>query len=311
MKKLLCFLFLNVFFSLSMVSQNQYHLSQFMMHQPFINPAAQGSYNNLNGAVFYKTQWTNFAGAPEIAGFNINGPLGQAQKSSLGLTMVKDKIGINNNYDVSGNYSYRLKTGEKNYLVLGVGASLMMMQSNTSEIHTIMASDPVFSGNTKVFFMPNFKFGAYFYAHRFYAGITTPNLLKNRITFGNELQGSTEFDSKNIHLYIHSGYQFLLNSDLDLMTSIIAKNVSGAPLQLGINSQLLYKKKIGFGTAYRTSKELTLLVNYQIIPELKMGYAYDLNLGTIGLYSNGTHEIMLIYNIVADKKIPIIEVPRF
>ena len=72
--------------SLSTLAQNQYHMSQFMLHQPFINPAAQGSYSNLNGALFYKTQWTNFVGAPEIAGFNINKPL---DLGSLMLTYGK------------------------------------------------------------------------------------------------------------------------------------------------------------------------------------------------------------------------------
>ena len=297
--------------SLSTLAQNQYHMSQFMLHQPFINPAAQGSYSNLNGALFYKTQWTNFVGAPEIAGFNINTPLGKTQKNAIGLTLVKDKVGVNNNYDVSGNYSYHVKTGEKSFLSLGLGASIMMMQSNLGNVHTIMTDDPVFSGNTRVFFMPNFKLGAYYFADNFYVGLATPNLLKNRITFGSELESSTEFDSKNIHLYFHSGYQFFINETVDLMTSVLVKHVSGAPIQFGLNAQAVYKKKIGVGGAFRSSQEVSLLLNYQLIPELKLGYAYDLNFGIIGNYSTGTHEVMLIYNLVSDKKIPIIEVPRF
>ena len=73
----------------------------------------------------------------------------------------------------------------------------------------------------------------------------------------------------------------------------------------------MYKKKIGVGGAFRSSQEVSLLLNYQLVPELKLGYAYDLNFGIIGNYSTGTHEVMLIYNLVSDKKIPIIEVPRF
>jgi len=302
---------ITVFISVASMAQNQYHISQFMLHQPFINPAAQASYSNLNGALFYKTQWTNFVGAPEIAGFNINSSLGKLKNNSLGLTVVKDKIGLNNNYDVSANYAYRFKTGEKSYLSLGLGASLMMMQSNLGDAHTIMTNDPVFSGNTQTFLMPNFKFGAYFFMDKFYVGFASPNLLKNRITFGTELESSTEFDVSNMHFYLHSGYQFELNDDFDLMTSIMLKNVSGAPLQIGLNAQVVYKEKLGIGAAFRTSKEITGLVNYQVMPELKVGYAYDYNFGLIGNYSNGTHEIMLIYNLVADKKIPIIEVPRF
>ena len=90
--------------------------------------------------------------------------------------------------------------------------------------------------------MPNFKLGAYYFADKFMS--RHPNLLKNRITL-DELENSTEFDSKNIHLYFHSGYQFLINETVDLMTSVLVKHVSGAPIQFGLNQ--LYKKKVGVG----------------------------------------------------------------
>ena len=310
MKTLALTLFLGLF-SLIGIAQNQYHMSQFMLHQPFINPAAQASYQTLNGALFYKTQWTGFIGAPKIAGFNINKALGQTKNNSLGFTLVNDQIGVNNTNDLSLNYAYRIKTGAASYLSLGLGASVMLIQSNLGEVHTITSDDPVFSGNTQTFVMPNFKFGAYFFKDKFYVGFTSPNLLKNRITFGTELEGSTEFDFANVHFYLHSGYQFELKEDLDLMTSVIFKNVSGAPLQVGFNAQLVFNKKFGIGGSYRTSNEATVLANYQLIPELRLGYAYDYNFDQIGDYSSGTHEIMLIYNLVNQSQIPIIEVPRF
>ncbi|MBL4702984.1 MAG: type IX secretion system membrane protein PorP/SprF [Flavobacteriales bacterium] len=310
MKKLITILIVSII-SAASLAQNQYHMSQFMMHQPFINPAAQASYEGINGALLYKTQWTGFVGAPKIAGFNINMPLGDSKNNSVGLTMTKDQIGVNNSYDISANYAYRIETGDKSYLALGLGASLMLMQSNLGDVHTIISDDPVYSGNTQTFVMPNFKFGAYYFKDKFYIGITSPNLLKNRITFGTELESSTEFDVSNMHFYLHSGYQFELNDELDLMTSVLLKNVSGAPLQVGLNAQVVYQEKIGVGLAYRTSKEISVLANYQLTPELKLGYAYDFNLGQIGRYSSGTHEIMLIYNLVADRKFPIIAVPRF
>ncbi len=300
-----------VMISLTIYSQNQYHISQFMMHQPFVNPAAQASYHGLNGALFYKTQWTGFVGAPEITGFNVNSTLGKLEKNSLGLSVVKDQIGLNNNFDVSANYAYKMKVGQRSYLAMGLGVSLMMMQSNLADAHTIQDGDPVYSGNTETFLMPNFKFGAYFFKDKFYAGVTSPNLLKNRITYGTQLEGTTEFDASNIHLYVHAGRQFEINKEFDLNTSLMVKHVSGAPVQVGINAQVVYNKRVGLGVAYRTSREISGLLSYQIIPELKLGYAYDLNLDLIGNYSNGTHEVMLIYTLVGDKKIPIVEVPRF
>ena len=53
------------------------------------------------------------------------------------------------------------------------------------------------------------------------------------------------------------------------------------------------------------------MINYRINPQLKLGYAYDYNLNQIGSYSNGTHEIILLFEFIKDNAVPIIEVPRF
>lgn len=291
-------------------AQNQFHMSQSMMYQPFINPGAIGSYQNLNGALFYKNQWTGFEGAPEIGGFSINTPI-KSSNHSIGLTFVKDKIGISNNKDLSLMYAYKLKINDKNYISLGLSGSMVMMQSNLAELDIIQGADPVFQANTPTYVMPNAKFGAYYFTNKFYAGFGVPNLMKNKIETVGNIQGVTSFEGANIHYYIHSGYMFNINEQWEGNASILFKQVSGAPLQIGLNGQAVYKDLFGLGFSYRTSKELILMANYQITEQLKFGYAYDFNTDDIGKYSNGTHELILLFNIVNDKVIPIIEVPRF
>ena len=82
------------------------------MYQPFINPSVIGSYSNLNGALFYKNQWTGFEGAPEIAGFSVNSSI-KNSNHSVGLTLINDKIGISNIKDLSIAYSYKLKFNDR------------------------------------------------------------------------------------------------------------------------------------------------------------------------------------------------------
>jgi len=57
MKKGLIFIIVIAFFSSVSHAQNQFHLSQYMVHQPFINPGAVGAFESLNGSLFYRTQW--------------------------------------------------------------------------------------------------------------------------------------------------------------------------------------------------------------------------------------------------------------
>jgi len=175
----------------------------------------------------------------------------------------------------------------------------------------IQAGDPIFQSDTKTFAMPNAKFGAYYFRNNFYIGFAVPNILKNKIETSGIAAGITNFDAANIHYYLHSGYQFDINDTWKANTSILFKQVSGSPLQIGLNGQVVYKDLIGAGLSYRTSKELVAMINYRINPQLKLGYAYDYNLNQIGSYSNGTHEIILLFEFIKDNAVPIIEVPRF
>ena len=306
MIKKIFFTLLFLTFGLITYSQNQFHMSQSMMYQPFINPAVIGSYDNLNGALFYKNQWTGFDGAPEIGGFSINTPI-KKTNHSIGLTVVNDRVGISNNSEIFAAYSYKLKFNNSNYVTLGIAGSMMLMQSNLAELDIIQESDPIFQSNTRTFVMPNAKFGAYYFRNKFYFGLAMPNLFKNNI----EISQFTNFDPSNIHYFIHSGYQFDINKDWEAQTSVLFKHVAGAPLQVDINGQFVYNNLIGVGLCYRTSQELTAMLNYRISGQLKVGYAYDYNMRTIGNYSNGTHEIVLLFDLIKEKTTPIIEVHRF
>lgn len=308
MKKL-GILIVGLILGVSVKGQNQFHISQYMLHQPFINPAAIGSYNNLNGAVFYKNQWTGFDGAPNFQGLNISSPI-KGGNNHLGLTFINDKIGVNTNMDISAMYAYKISTGTKSRLVFGLGASARLMQSNYASM-TDVSSDPLFQANTPMVFQPNLKFGTYYYTKKFYAGFSIPNILKNSINYVNGYEGSTEFDVNDMHFYFQSGYTITLNSSLDLSPSVLIKQVAGAPIQGDINAHLIFKKKLGFGLSYRTAKELAVLLNYQITDMFKLGYAYDMNFSELSNYSSGSHEIMLIFQQKKLKANAIIEAPRY
>lgn len=293
------------------MAQNQINMGQYMIHQPFVNPAAIASYNKLTFAGFYRSQWMKFEGAPVTQGFNAIIPL-KKYKHTLSLTGTHDAIGINRNSEVSLGYAYSFKVGLNAYLSFGVSASLDLLQADYTLLHTIDQNDPLFQTQTPLVPLPDFKFGTYFFKNRFYAGFTVPNLLNNKIIYTSSgvSTGNSKFDVKDLHYYFHMGYSFLLNEKFDLNVSTLVKEVSGAPIQFDINTQLMYKKVFGFGLSYRTSKEALGILSLQIIPSLKFAYAYEYNLGEIGDYSSGSHEVMLIYQLTPPNE-TVVSVPRF
>ena len=291
------------------MGQNQFHMGQYMVHQPFLNPASMGSYTRLNGAIFYKNQWTGFEGAPKIQGLNISSPI-KGRKNHLGLTVVHDKIGVNDATEISGSYAYKLQTGSKSRLVLGLSASLNLIQSDLATLHIHDEDDPLFSANTQTFALPNFKFGAYFYTRRFYAGLALPNILENKVVYTSALEGKASFNPRNMHYYLHAGYSWKLSPKNDLNTSVLFKEVQGSPLQVDINAQMVFSKKIGIGLSYRTSKEILAMAMFQIIPALKLSYGYEFGFSEIRNYSSGTHEILLVYEFNPPST-PVVAIPRF
>lgn len=310
MKKVVGLIITIVLLTIASLAQNQFHLSQYMVHQPFINPGSVGAFENLNGSVFYRTQWTGFEGAPKVSGLNINSPLG-VSKSNLGLTLLNDKIGVNNTTDVSLNYGYTIQTSLKSKLSFGLSGTLRMIQNSYTDVETIGIEDPSFQANSPTLMMPNFKFGTYFNSRRFYLGFAIPNLFHNEGINDGGTAGNTTFDFTQMHLYLHSGYKFRVNKDFNLNVSTFIKQVSGAPLQSDLNILAEYQNKFGLGVSYRTSKELAALVQFRISKLFKLAYAYDFTLSKLGTYSNGSHELMLVFEIKNNLEIPIIEAPRF
>ncbi|MFB0924731.1 MAG: type IX secretion system membrane protein PorP/SprF [Vicingaceae bacterium] len=306
-KHYLIFSILSVFIFMKATAQNELHYGMYMMHQPLFNPAAASSYTSLTAAALYKNQWVGYDGAPTIGAFNILKPL---KNSTIGLTVTDDQIGINNNTGISGSYAYKIQLRGYSRLAFGVSATVNLLQSDMTGVSISDINDPTYSGeSTGMIAQPNFKFGTYYFNNKFYAGIAIPNILNNKIT-EEGAGGITEFDANSVHYFLHLGYRFELNPKSDFNVSTFIKQVSGTSLQYDINVQYEYMKKVGIGVSYRSSNEVLGIISYQLIPELKLAYAYEYGLGEIGDYSSGSHEVMLIYQFAPPKK-TIISAPRF
>ncbi len=288
-------------------SQNQFHHGLYMMHQPYINTASMGSYEHLTVSAMYKAQWTGIEGAPRIGAFNLVKPFAN---NAIGLTVQNDQVYINNHTQIAGSYSHTFTLAEGHKLAMGISGVLNLMSADLSRVGLVQQGDPTFTFNTQQFLVPNGRFGAYYFKNNFYAGFALPNLLQNRVVFDNVLQGSAQFNSKDVHWYAHSGLSHPIDEKTMFNGSILLKNVHGAPMQLDVNARVEFNKVFGVGASYRTSNELLGILTCRITPDLQLGYAYEYNNGALGTVSSGSHEIMVIYRILPPVE-PVISVPRF
>lgn len=301
--------FLAVLFSLNVMAQNQFHIGQYAIHQPFINPASIGTFDEINMAIVYKNQWVKFEGAPHLGGFNYNMPVGKQHKNFIGLNAVMDKVGVNTSTEISGSYAYKITTGEQSRLIFGLSASLNLVQADLAEITAIDANDPLYTVNSPTFALPNFKFGSYFYRNNFYVGFVMPNILENRVVELNGVpEGDFGFNAKNLHYYLHGGYRWRIKDKHNVIFSTLMKQVSGAPFQVDFNINTMFKDRFGLGASYRSSNEVMANIQMYIVPQLLLSYGYEYGFSALNNFYSGTHEVMMVYRINSSN--PTIAFPR-
>lgn len=291
-------------------AQQQLHLSQYALHQPFLNPASIAMGKEMNGALVYRQQWVGFAGAPSIAGANFNVPFKKLH-NFLGLTVFNDKIGVNNRTDISLSYAYRLALSQKSSLAFGLSASVALLKSNLADVETTDEGDPVFSSNTKTFAAPDFKFGINFFMERFYIGFALPRLLDNEIVYNSGYKGDIGFNYKTLHYHFHTGYKVKLAEKWNLPVNFLMKFVYGAPIQFDVNLMVDYNNLLAIGGSYRSQQIMVAMANVRITKYFRLGYAYDYNFTQLRQVNSGSHEIMLLFNLVKNTQEVKIDAPRF
>lgn len=299
-------LFVMLTFPLTLFAQQDPIYSQFMYNGLAINPAVAGSAETLSATAVYRRQWIGIEGAPETQTFNIDAPV-YKKKLGLGLSIINDKVGVTQNLVINTLYAYRIQFKEST-LSMGLQAGVNNYNADYTSVNTDPQNlaDDAFGNNVNRMIF-NFGAGAYYYAQRFYAGISIPHILNQSLDGVNDKTGVQSRQYR--HYFLTAGYVFDASENIKIKPSVLFKLAAGAPVQADINSNFWYKETYCIGVSYRTGDSFTALFQWQIIKQLRFGYAYDYILSNLSQFTSGNHEIMLRYELV--KKNTKIITPRY
>jgi type IX secretion system PorP/SprF family membrane protein len=278
--------------------------TQFMYNEMFINPGYTGSREAMSATMLHRQQWVSFPGRPITTTFSLHGPLLQ-NKMGLGLSVLNEKIGVLNRNLIYLSYAYRIKTGDNSTLSLGLMGGIHNQVNKFNDLKTSRDGSPdpqvMQSGINATSF--NFGEGIYFTTKTFYAGLSIPRMINDKVTFTNgESVKNSSIDPSSLHYYLMAGNLFTLNTGLNLKVQGMLKAVKGAPVQADMNATFLIKKIVWIGAGYRTNSAMSALLGVQASPQLFIGYSYDYDLNGMQRYSNGSHEIVLSYLFMYDLK---------
>ncbi len=287
-------------------AQQEVMVSQYMFNGLFLNPAYAGTHPFASASLLHRAQWTGITGAPQSSLLAWDMPL-MGDKMGAGFSVVHDRIGVTRDLQFDAHYSYHLRIGG-GHLAFGLKAGLSLYSAELSALTTWDANDQVFTSNIENEMVPRFGTGIYYYDDLAYIGFSVPTIYAADEAITADVQGAMERHFAR-HYYLNAGRVFHLNEYFDLKPSTLLKYEPEAPFEVDLNCNVLYKDRFWLGVGYRTGDAVVAMVEYQVNPMLRAGYAFDMTVSELNRYANGSHEVMLGIDLGRD---PIkIKTPRY
>ena len=280
-------------------SQTEPMYSQYMFNMLSINPAYAGSREVLSMNMFHRKQWVGIAGAPQTTSITVDQSFSD-KKIGLGIQMYDDRLGVEKAQGVNAMWSARVRVSENGILSGGLQFGAMNYRADLTKVENrFTPGDPAFSQNYSKW-LPSVGLGLFYNTDKFYIGASVPNLMRSRlVTF--EMINSGIQNVNDLHFFGTMGYVYDINEQVKFKPSAMDKVVSGAPIQYDFNANFWLKDLFGLGVSYRAKDAVIGMIELQANRAFRIGYAYDIPVSDLKLYTIGTHEIMLRYEFSKDK----------
>ncbi len=272
--------------------------TQYNFNTQIFNPAYAGTWKSLGFMVLGRHQWVGMAGAPQTYTFSMQSNT-RNNKVGLGLNLVSDKIGMEKRLSLFGDYSYGFQVNENSLLRLGLKIGVSSYQNNLSEyIQYPGERDPTIQGDIDNHYMPNFGVGAFLLSDNYYIGFSIPKILEN--TIKNNYSNLTQ--NEILQLFFIAGYVFNLSEYLQFKPTFLTKAAAGEPVQFDFTANFLLGEKVWLGAMYRTGDAFGLIAQWIFDKKLRIGYSFDFTTSELQNFNNGTHEVMVSYEIGVRRK---------
>ncbi len=317
MRTLFLLLTISILLLLSQGVYSQYDpkFTQVMYSGLAHNPAFSGYLGGFNGRLFYRNQFT---GLHSTSGVNINNPQVASMYIDDFIGSINSGVGVQFDFETFGpmynnsliaNYAYSIKLHNRGD-ILNLGVSVGFFQYGI--YNGIFSSDDIAFAQAlginlidKNVWRPNFRFGALYHYHFYFASIAITDLFNDPTT-----------TSRVPVMHISGGYLFDFNPTIKLRTMIhYREDFNKNPSMIDINAMGIFIDRIWFGALYRMSLSTKsyrpnfqslaagVLARVDITPNINIGYAYEIPLNSLNYGVHyGSHEITLGVNFIKPSK---------
>ena len=286
-------------------AQQTLQLSQYIFNGLAVNPAYAGYKDNWTINLGSRLQWQGVNGAPVTNTLSVDGIADSENKNiGLGLLVMNDRLGPENNSSVYANYAYRIKLNndDSQRLCFGIAAGIVQYSIDENLFTPTDANDPSLSTGVQNKISSDFRFGIYYYSPVFYVGGSLLNLIPD------DRPDPNSIFVKNIRsLYLTSGFIIPISPQVNWKPSVLFKEDFKGPTNLNAGSYFLISDLLWVGASYSTAvtiwkksnlqtdlnktDALTAAAAINISPLCRFGYSYDIGGGKVAGYPAASHEI--------------------
>jgi type IX secretion system PorP/SprF family membrane protein len=312
-------------------AQQNLQFSQYAFNMLAVNPAYAGYKEDIFANAIYRKQWVDFPGGPQTGGISIDGALNASRDNRVGLgfQVMYDKLGPQDATSIYGMYSYRIPLNEDGdrRLCIGVGAGVTQYGIDGNALKYIDDNDMAIPMGRASTWIPDARFGIYYYTSKFYAGASVMDLFSLYTDATRYYWKGYQYKTirKTQHLYVNVGAMFDLSEQVKFKPSLLVKEDFKGPTNLDITAMFLIADKLWAGASYRTGVKIwnkpaladdleqldaaSVIVQFNITNQLRLGYSYDLMVNKMASFQSGSHEISLGF-LFPGKKARVIS-PRY
>lgn len=289
MKKII-FVSIILLLAVASTAQQEPMHSQYTFNSFVLNPAVAGSNDYIPFRFGIRRQWTGIKDGPMTQVLSMHSSIGQASRMGVGGVIIHDQYGPLSKSGIRGAFAFTVNPGSKTKFAFGLALSCYQLTVDESNLNIINPNDVVINGETESVIIPDADFGMYVHNERLFAGFSATQLIQYPLNLSNDLRKQIP------HFYLLGGYRFKISESTDLEPSALIKKNGPMPVQLDINARAIFNKDYWCGLSYRTQDAAVLMIGMNF-NNLSIGYAFDYTLSKLTSINNGTHELVLGFNL--------------
>jgi type IX secretion system PorP/SprF family membrane protein len=291
------FIFIFLVLNRNILAQADISMSAHWYNRANYNPASIARTDYLYLFTNIKQQWIGIDGAPQSYNIQASEYIHKL-RSAFGFSFVGDKIGAAQAYNPMVSYAYRITNKQYWSLSIGLSAGLFTRIINGSMFEADVATDPSIPYSTNKTTSPDANLGMEFQDAHFVFGASSTHLFcifKSNYTYlnTNHRYGYLIYKNSNPKLFnYNAGLQIINRKNLTVLEG---------------NFGIRFKRQTGLlrganeiwdiGLSYRTTKQMAILLGFNIYPDVKIGYSFNKTY-SMELNKNNTHEIMVEWRVL-------------